>query len=59
MELHAKVTIFGEGCHGQLAKTLYRDLDLRKDCEIQTYGIGKWSFIFIVHLELLRGCPKA
>jgi len=40
MELHAKVTIFGEGCHGQLAKTLYRDLDLRKDCEVQTYGIG-------------------
>lgn len=40
MELHAKVTIFSEGCHGHLAKQLYKKFDLRKDCEPQTYGIG-------------------
>ncbi|KAK6184318.1 hypothetical protein SNE40_006814 [Patella caerulea] len=40
MELHAKITMFGEGCHGHLAKQLYKSFDLRKDCEPQTYGIG-------------------
>lgn len=40
MELHAKVTIFSEGCHGHLAKQLYSKFDLRSDCEPQTYGIG-------------------
>ena len=40
MELHAKCTIFAEGCHGHLAKQLYNRFDLRKDCEPQTYGIG-------------------
>ena len=40
MELHAKVTIFGEGCHGHLAKQLYKQFDLRRDCEPQTYGLG-------------------
>ncbi|XP_060065203.1 electron transfer flavoprotein-ubiquinone oxidoreductase, mitochondrial-like [Ylistrum balloti] len=40
MELHAKVTIFGEGCHGHLAKQLYKTFNLRNDCEPQTYGIG-------------------
>ncbi|XP_046373514.2 electron transfer flavoprotein-ubiquinone oxidoreductase, mitochondrial-like [Haliotis rufescens] len=40
MELHAKVTMFGEGCHGHLAKQLYKHFDLRKDCQPQTYGIG-------------------
>jgi len=42
MELHAKVTMFGEGCHGHLSKTLYNHADykLRANCEPQTYGIG-------------------
>ncbi|XP_022079477.1 electron transfer flavoprotein-ubiquinone oxidoreductase, mitochondrial-like [Acanthaster planci] len=40
MELHAKCTIFAEGCHGHLAKQLFKKFDLRKDCEPQTYGIG-------------------
>ncbi|XP_072024499.1 electron transfer flavoprotein-ubiquinone oxidoreductase, mitochondrial-like [Amphiura filiformis] len=40
MELHAKVTIFSEGCHGHLAKQIYDKFDLRKDCQPQTYGIG-------------------
>ncbi|CAF3827082.1 unnamed protein product, partial [Rotaria sp. Silwood1] len=40
MELHAKYTIFTEGCHGHLAKQLYKKFDLRKNCAPQTYGIG-------------------
>lgn len=40
MELHAKTTIFGEGCHGHLAKQLYKEFDLRADCQPQTYGLG-------------------
>ncbi len=40
MELHAKCTIFAEGCHGHLAKQLYKKFNLRKNCAPQTYGIG-------------------
>ena len=40
MELHAKVTMFGEGCHGHLSKTLFKQFNLRENCEAQTYGIG-------------------
>ena len=40
MELHAKVTIFAEGCHGHLAKGVMNKFNLRKDCQPQTYGIG-------------------
>ncbi|CAL8304222.1 unnamed protein product [Arctogadus glacialis] len=40
MELHAQVTLFGEGCHGHLAKQLYRHFNLRQNCEPQTYAIG-------------------
>lgn len=40
MELHAKVTLFGEGCHGHLAKQLYKCFNLRENCEPQTYAIG-------------------
>jgi electron-transferring-flavoprotein dehydrogenase len=40
MELHARQTIFAEGCRGSLTKTLFEKFDLRKDSEPQTYGIG-------------------
>ena len=40
MELHAKCTIFAEGCHGHLAKRLYKKFNLRTECEPQTYAIG-------------------
>ncbi|XP_078356151.1 electron transfer flavoprotein-ubiquinone oxidoreductase, mitochondrial-like, partial [Oculina patagonica] len=40
MELHAKVTIFGEGCHGHLAKNLYKKFNLRENSDPQTYAIG-------------------
>ncbi|WP_142850098.1 electron transfer flavoprotein-ubiquinone oxidoreductase [Telmatospirillum sp. J64-1] len=40
VELHARQTIFAEGCRGSLTKTLFERFDLRKDCDPQTYGIG-------------------
>ena len=40
MELHAKQTIFAEGCRGSLTKTLFARFDLRRDADPQTYGIG-------------------
>jgi len=40
MELHARQTIFAEGCRGSLTKTLFGKFDLRRDCDPQTYGIG-------------------
>ncbi|SOD96098.1 electron transfer flavoprotein-ubiquinone oxidoreductase [Caenispirillum bisanense] len=40
MELHAKYTLFAEGCRGSLSKALFTKFDLRKDCDPQTYGIG-------------------
>ncbi|WP_298681233.1 electron transfer flavoprotein-ubiquinone oxidoreductase [uncultured Magnetospirillum sp.] len=40
MELHARQTIFAEGCRGSLTKELWAKYDLRKDCDPQTYGIG-------------------
>lgn len=40
MELHAKQTVFAEGCHGSLTKTLIAHYDLRKNSSPQTYGLG-------------------
>eukprot|EP01096_Ripella_sp_DP13-Kostka_P012484 TRINITY_DN523_c0_g1_i1.p1 TRINITY_DN523_c0_g1~~TRINITY_DN523_c0_g1_i1.p1 ORF type:complete len:632 (-),score=246.12 TRINITY_DN523_c0_g1_i1:73-1842(-) len=40
MELHARTTIFAEGCRGSLTKTLFDKFDLRKDSQPQTYGLG-------------------
>jgi len=40
MELHAKVTLFAEGCHGSLTKEVINKFNLRKDSQHQTYGIG-------------------
>jgi flavin-dependent dehydrogenase len=40
MELHAKLTIFSEGCHGHLTKSLMRRFNLREHAQHQTYGIG-------------------
>ncbi|MEM6903180.1 MAG: electron transfer flavoprotein-ubiquinone oxidoreductase, partial [Pseudomonadota bacterium] len=40
MELHAKQTVFSEGCRGSLTKVLSEKFDLRKDCDPQTYSIG-------------------
>ncbi|MBI4694730.1 MAG: electron transfer flavoprotein-ubiquinone oxidoreductase [Gammaproteobacteria bacterium] len=40
MELHAKQTIFAEGCRGSLTKTLFERFDLREGVDPQVYGIG-------------------
>ncbi|HEX4870114.1 MAG TPA: electron transfer flavoprotein-ubiquinone oxidoreductase, partial [Moraxellaceae bacterium] len=39
-ELHAKYTLFAEGCRGHLAKRLIRQFDLDRDADPQHYGIG-------------------
>ncbi|MEX2454220.1 MAG: electron transfer flavoprotein-ubiquinone oxidoreductase [Rhodospirillaceae bacterium] len=39
-ELHAKQTIFAEGCRGSLTKTLFERFGLREGADPQTYGIG-------------------
>jgi len=40
MELHAKYTLFAEGCRGHLTKRLEKQFSLREDAKPQTYGIG-------------------
>jgi electron-transferring-flavoprotein dehydrogenase len=40
IELHAKVTLFAEGCRGSLSQSLMARFDLGKNCDPQTYGIG-------------------
>ena len=39
-ELHAKYTVFAEGCRGHLGKQLIEKFDLAKDSDTQHYGIG-------------------
>jgi electron-transferring-flavoprotein dehydrogenase len=40
MELHAKYTLFAEGCRGHLARRLQERFRLRESCDPQVYGIG-------------------
>ncbi|MCX7892645.1 MAG: electron transfer flavoprotein-ubiquinone oxidoreductase [Burkholderiales bacterium] len=40
MELHARQTVFAEGCRGSLTKTLFARFGLREGADPQTYGIG-------------------
>ena len=40
VELHARQTVFAEGCHGSLTKRLIDTFDLRKNSDPQTYGLG-------------------
>ncbi|MDJ0893673.1 MAG: electron transfer flavoprotein-ubiquinone oxidoreductase [Alphaproteobacteria bacterium] len=40
MELHAKYTMFAEGCRGHLGKQLMAKFALRDGAQPQTYGIG-------------------
>ena len=40
MELHAKYTLFGEGCRGHLGKQLEKRFHLRDGKDPQVYGIG-------------------
>jgi len=40
MELHAKVTVFAEGCRGHLGKQLVKKYNLNENKDPQQYGIG-------------------
>ncbi|MEJ2679972.1 MAG: electron transfer flavoprotein-ubiquinone oxidoreductase [Gammaproteobacteria bacterium] len=40
MELHAKYTIFAEGCRGHLGKTVMEKFSLQKQAGTQHYGLG-------------------
>lgn len=40
IELHAKYTVFAEGCHGHLGKLLIEKFNLANDKDPQHYGIG-------------------
>ena len=39
-ELHAKQTIFAEGCRGSLTKELFERFNLREGADPQTFGLG-------------------
>ncbi|MCX8506175.1 MAG: electron transfer flavoprotein-ubiquinone oxidoreductase [Alphaproteobacteria bacterium] len=40
VELHARFSLFAEGCRGSLAKQLTAKFDLRRDADPQSFGIG-------------------
>jgi electron-transferring-flavoprotein dehydrogenase len=40
MELHARQTVFAEGCRGSLTKMLWAQFGLREGTDPQTYGLG-------------------
>ncbi|MBE9398232.1 electron transfer flavoprotein-ubiquinone oxidoreductase [Pontibacterium sp. N1Y112] len=40
MELHAKYTVFSEGCRGHLGKQLNEQFNLSSDADAQHYGLG-------------------
>ncbi|MBB71319.1 MAG: electron transfer flavoprotein-ubiquinone oxidoreductase [Legionellales bacterium] len=40
IELHAKQTLFAEGCRGSLTKILVEKFNLARNAEPQTYGLG-------------------
>lgn len=40
VELHARQTVFAEGCHGSLTKMLCQKFGLRDKSSPQTYGLG-------------------
>jgi electron-transferring-flavoprotein dehydrogenase len=54
IELHAKQTVFSEGCRGSLTKTLFETFNLRDGVDPQTFGIGikeLWEVDPAVHQE--------
>lgn len=40
MELHAKQTVFAEGCRGSMTKQLFERFNLRDGVDSQVYGLG-------------------
>ena len=65
MELHARVTLIAEGCHGSLSKQIQSKFNLRRDCQPQSYAIGlkevcqlnDWSLSqYAIHLYTYTLC---
>ncbi|OLY80123.1 Electron transfer flavoprotein-ubiquinone oxidoreductase, mitochondrial [Smittium mucronatum] len=40
IEIHGKITLFAEGCHGSLSKQVIKKFELRDKDSFQTYGLG-------------------
>jgi electron-transferring-flavoprotein dehydrogenase len=40
VDIHARCTVFAEGCRGSVSKTLIQRFGLDKDSDPQTYGLG-------------------
>ncbi|EPZ35727.1 Electron transfer flavoprotein-ubiquinone oxidoreductase, mitochondrial [Rozella allomycis CSF55] len=40
MEIHSRLTLFAEGCHGSLSKGIIERFKLRENAQHQTYAIG-------------------
>ncbi|MCZ6911392.1 MAG: electron transfer flavoprotein-ubiquinone oxidoreductase [Proteobacteria bacterium] len=40
VDIHCRLTVLAEGCHGSLAKRLIAKFSLNRDCDPQTYGLG-------------------
>ncbi|KAK9467734.1 hypothetical protein V1512DRAFT_259927, partial [Lipomyces arxii] len=40
MEFKARATLLAEGCHGSLTKGVIKKFNLRRDSDVQTYGLG-------------------
>ncbi len=62
MELHAKYTIFSEGCRGHLGKQLQEKFNLREGTDPQHYGLGikeLWDIDPAKHQEGLVVTPLA
>ena len=55
MELHAKLTLFAEGCRGSLTKTLMERFRLRDGVQPQTYGLGVKELWEIAPAQHVKG----
>ena len=54
VELHARQTVFAEGCHGSLTKSLIEKFNLRENASPQTYALGVkevWEILPEKHQE--------
>lgn len=40
MQFNAKITLLAEGAHGSLTKSVIKHFDLRRNSDLQTYGMG-------------------
>lgn len=55
VELHAKQTVFAEGCHGSLTKQLIETFKLRRGASTQTYALGIKEIWEVPHQKHVQG----